>query len=90
LMRIKAEGDYDAIKQLVDKYGTHFDTAVRDQIVARYRELNLPTYWAGINPELKAHTGGGGKVTDVEISYPHDTVHQYLHYGAMYDAGLAK
>ena len=25
LMRIKAEGDYDAIKALVDKYGVHFD-----------------------------------------------------------------
>jgi dipeptidyl-peptidase-3 len=90
LMRIKAEGDYEAIKQLVDKYGTYFDTAVRDQIVARYRELNLPTYWAGINPELKAQTEASGKVTDVEISYPHDVVLQYLYYGAMYDAGLAK
>ena len=25
LMRIKAEGDYAAIKALVDKYGVHFD-----------------------------------------------------------------
>ena len=25
LMRIKAEGDYDAIKALMDKYGVHFD-----------------------------------------------------------------
>jgi hypothetical protein len=24
LMRIKAEGDYDAIKALVDRYGVHF------------------------------------------------------------------
>ena len=27
LMRIKAEGDYDAIKALIDKYGVHFDPA---------------------------------------------------------------
>ena len=44
LMRIKAEGDYDAIKALVDKYGVHFDPALRDQVVARYKKLNLPTY----------------------------------------------
>ena len=25
IMRIKAEGDYNAIKALVDKYGVHFD-----------------------------------------------------------------
>ena len=54
LMRIKAEGDYDAIKALIDKYGVHFDPALRDQVVARYRKLDIPTYWAGINPELKA------------------------------------
>ena len=44
LMRIKAEGDYDAIKALVDKYGVHFDPALRDHVLARYRKLNLPTY----------------------------------------------
>src|SRR5207247_9866723 len=45
LMRIKAEGDYAAIKALVDKYGVHFDPAVRDQVLARYKQPNLPTHW---------------------------------------------
>ena len=35
LMRIKAEGDYAAIKELMDKYGGHFDPALRDEVVAR-------------------------------------------------------
>ena len=39
LMRIKAEGDYDAIKALVDQYGVHFDPTLRDQVVARYKKL---------------------------------------------------
>ena len=39
LMRIKAEGDYAAIKALVDKYGVHFDPKLRDQVVARYAKL---------------------------------------------------
>jgi hypothetical protein len=34
-MWIKAEGDYPAIKALVDKYGVHFDPALLDQVVAR-------------------------------------------------------
>jgi len=88
LMRIKAEGDYNAIKELVDKYGTHFDPAVRDQVVARYKALNLPTYWAGINSELHATMGAGGKISSVAISYPRNAVHQYLHYGAMWDPTL--
>jgi dipeptidyl-peptidase-3 len=84
LMRIKAEGDYDAIKALIDKYGVHFDPAVRDQVVARYQKLDLPTYWAGINPELKANFDAQGKVSKVEILYPRDFVKQQLGYSAMY------
>jgi dipeptidyl-peptidase-3 len=84
LMRIKAEGDYDAIKALVDKYGVHFSPALRDQVVARYKQLNLPTYWAGVNPQLDAQLDGKGEVTSVRISHPRDAVKQYLSYGAMY------
>ena len=57
LMRIKAEGDYGAIKALVNKYGVHFDPTLRDQVLARYRKLNLPTYFAGVNAHLAASFG---------------------------------
>jgi dipeptidyl-peptidase-3 len=84
LMRIKAEGDYGAAKALVDKYGVHFDPALRDQVVARYKQLDIPTYWAGINPELTAQMDDKGNITSVRIAYPRDAVKQYLTYGAMY------
>jgi len=88
IMRIKAEGDYNAIKALVDKYGVHFDPKLRDQVVARYKALDLPTYWAGVNPLLTAKVGSDGKVEAVSISYPHSPTRQYLIYGQMYDKGL--
>ena len=84
LMRIKAEGDYDAVKALVDKYGVRFDPKVRDEVVARYKQLDLPTYWAGVNAELTAQLDDKGNVTSVRIAYPRDAVKQYLAYGAMY------
>jgi dipeptidyl-peptidase-3 len=83
-MRIKAEGDYNAIKALIDKYGVHFDPALRDRVVARYQKLNLPTYWAGINPVLEAKFGRNGDVSAVNISYPRDYVKEQLGYAAMY------
>jgi dipeptidyl-peptidase-3 len=86
LMRIKAEGDYDAIKALVDKYGVHFDPALRDQVVARYKKLNLPTYYAGVNPMLVSSDVSAA--TKVDMIYPQDPVKQYLSYGSMYDDGL--
>jgi dipeptidyl-peptidase III len=82
LMRIKAEGDYHAIKALIDRYGVRFDTALRDEVVARFKKLNLPTYWAGINPELKAVFGPGGRVTRVEMKYTRDYVAQHMGYGS--------
>jgi len=84
LMRIKAEGDYDAIKALVERYGVHFDPTLRDQVVARYKKLNIPTNWAGINAQLIAHPGKGGAVARVELRYPSGTIEQYLAYGSMY------
>jgi dipeptidyl-peptidase-3 len=84
LMRIKAEGDYDAVKALIDKYGVHFDPSLRDQVVARYKGLDLPAYWEGINPKLTATFGAKGEVTGVSISYPRDYVKQQLGYSSMY------
>jgi dipeptidyl-peptidase III len=84
LMRIKAEGDYDAIKALVEKYGVHFDPKVRDQVIARYAKLNIPTYWAGVNADLTAKFDPAGKITAVTVSYPRDFVKQQLSYAALY------
>jgi dipeptidyl-peptidase III len=83
LMRIKAEGDYDAIKALIDKYGVHFDPKLRDQVLARYQTLNLPTYWTGINADLTAQFDAAGKITKVDITYPRDYVKQQLSYSTM-------
>jgi dipeptidyl-peptidase III len=84
LMRIKGEGDYDAIKALVDTYGVHFDTKVRDEVVARYDKLNLPTYLHGINTDL--HRSKSGVVT---MTPPGDFTKQRLGYAAMYHPEMA-
>lgn len=85
LMRIKAEGDYSAIKALIDQYGVHFNPALRDQVVERYKKLDIPTYWAGINPELSASFDSAGKMGEVKMSYPRDFVKQQLGYSAMFE-----
>jgi dipeptidyl-peptidase-3 len=88
LMRIKAEGDYEAIKALVDKYGVHFDPALRDEVLARFQKLNLPTYFAGINAHLTADFGNDQEVQNVRVTDYDNPVAQYLDYGAMYDPDL--
>jgi dipeptidyl-peptidase-3 len=88
LMRIKAEGDYAAIKALVDAYGVHFDPALRNQVIARFEKLGLPTYWAGINARLTAKRSPKGRVGSVQLDYPGSVQQQYLGYASMYDASL--
>jgi hypothetical protein len=68
----------------VDRYGVHFDPALRDEVVARYARLNVPTYWCGINADLTPKFDREGKVQAVAISYPRDYVKQQLGYAAMY------
>jgi dipeptidyl-peptidase III len=85
LMRIKAEGDYAAIKALVDKYGVHFDPVVRDEVVARFNALDMPTYFEGISARLSAVLDAGGGVKEVLINYPASPKDQFLGYAAMYD-----
>lgn len=78
IMRIKAEGDYEAGKALVTKYGTKFDPAVRDDVIARYKTLDIPIYYSGVYADLTPVRDRAGKVTDVRISYPRDFLAQQL------------
>ena len=74
----------------MDKYAVHFDTSLRDQVVTRFRSLDLPTYWAGVNPQLTAQFDANGAVTSVRVVYPRDPAGQYLRYASVYDAGLSR
>jgi dipeptidyl-peptidase-3 len=80
LMRIKAEGDYAAAQALITQYGIHFDPAWRDQVVERYKQLDLPIFWTGINSDLMPRYGKNGRIADVEIVYPRDIGKQQLRY----------
>ncbi len=80
VQRIKAEGDYDAAKALFEKYGVHFDPALRDEIVARVDRLRMPSYTGFVQPRLEPVTGASGAIVDVSISYPLDLTTQMLDY----------
>lgn len=78
VQRIKSEGDRKAAEELFLTYGTHFDPALRDEVVARYKELDLPSYAGLVMPKLTAQRDASGEITDVEVSYPCDLETQML------------
>jgi dipeptidyl-peptidase-3 len=84
VQRIKGEGDYAAAKALFETHGIHFDSKLRDEVVARVDALGLPSYTGFVQPKLTLVTGPDGRVGDVEISYPLDLKTQMLEWSERY------
>jgi dipeptidyl-peptidase-3 len=86
VMRIKAEGDLGAAKALIDKYGLGVDTKLRDEVQARAKNLDIPSYIGFVMPRLDPVTDSDGKMTDVKVSYPLDLATQMLEYSRFTEA----
>jgi dipeptidyl-peptidase-3 len=80
VQRIKSQGDVEAAKALVYAYGTHFDPALRDEIVARVQRVDLPSYTGFVMPALEPVHGPDGRIANVRMSYPLDLTRQMLDY----------
>ena len=80
VQRIKSQGDYAAARALVDAYGTHFEPALRDEIVARVQRVDLPSYTGFVMPRLEPVHGPDGRVATARMSYPLDFTAQMLEY----------
>ncbi|HTE05948.1 MAG TPA: hypothetical protein VK824_07110 [Planctomycetota bacterium] len=70
VQRIKSTGDREAARKLFDDYGDSFDPALRDEVVARYAKLDVPSYIGFVQPRLSPVWGADGSLADVAISYP--------------------
>ncbi len=78
VQRIKSEGDYAGAKKLFDDYGIKFDPKLRDEVVARFKKLDRPSYTGFVMPKLTAVKNSEGEIADVHISYPLDLETQML------------
>jgi dipeptidyl-peptidase-3 len=80
VMRIKAEGDLSAARQLIDKYGLKVDTRLRDEVQERAKKLDVAAYNGYVMPKLEVVNGPDGQPVDVKISHPQDLARQMLEY----------
>jgi len=80
IMRIKAEGDYQEAKKLVEKYGIKINPEWRDQVIKRVEAIDLPDHYALVMPNLGLIKDKDGNISDVRISYPQDFMRQQLGY----------
>ena len=85
IQRIKSEGDTLAAKHLVEKYGVEVDSALHQEVLRRYKALDLAPYKGFINPRYTLVTDTEGTVTDVSIAYDETFDQQMLRYGREYN-----
>ena len=83
IQRIKSEGDYEAGKELVQKYAIYIDPQLHKEVLDRYAALNLKPYRGFINPEI-VPVVKGGKTVDYKVVYGDDFLAQQLEYGKKY------
>ena len=80
MMRIKAEGDHDAIRNLVSTYGVKLNTQWRDQVQERGKRINLPTRGAFVSPIVEPIRDSAGKLADARLRYTFDLAEVMLDY----------
>ena len=80
VQRIKSEGDFEAARQLVERYAVKIDPELHAEVLARYERLNLAPYKGFINPWLKPVENERGEIVDIEVDYSESYAHQMLRY----------
>ena len=86
IQRIKSEGDYEAARQLVEQYAVNIDPSLHEEVLQRYRQLNLAPYKGFINPVLKPVLNAEGEIADVQVDYTESYTSQMLRYSKDYAA----
>ncbi|HLN54072.1 MAG TPA: hypothetical protein VK212_10220 [Lentimicrobium sp.] len=79
IQRIKSEGDYEAGKNLVEKYGVKVNQQLHAEVLERFSKLNIAPYGGFINPVFTPESKDG-KIIDIKVTYPDDYTKQMLDY----------
>ncbi|GAA4281219.1 dipeptidyl-peptidase 3 family protein [Gaetbulibacter aestuarii] len=83
--RIKSEGDYEAVKDLVETYGVKVDQQFHAEVLERYKQFNAAPYNGYVNPVLVPLTNDAGEITDIQIEQPESFSEQMLNYSEKYN-----
>ena len=84
IQRIKSEGDYNAARNMVERYAVKVDADLRAEVLERYQRLNLAPYKGFINPQLLPVYDENNRICDIYVNYGESYVHQMLRYSSEY------
>lgn len=80
IQRIKSEGDLPAARHLVENYAVKVDKLLHEEILRRFKRLDLAPYAGFLNPVYELKTDQQGRVVDVLIRYDEEFTDQMKRY----------
>lgn len=84
IQRIKSEGDFEAAKQLVERYAIHVEPKLHEELLARYKSLGIAPYKGFLNPKMELVSDSEGNAIDVRLDYTEAYDEQMLRYSKEY------
>lgn len=84
IQRIKSDGDYDAAKNIVERYAIHVDAEIHNELLSRYKALGIAPYKGFLNPRMTLIKDADGHPKDVAIDYTETYEQQMLRYSREY------
>ena len=82
VQRIKSEGDFNAARELVEKYAVKVDNKLHSEVLKRFAELDIAPYKGFINPVYQLVHNEVGEVVDVKVDYSEAYDAQMLRYSS--------
>ena len=72
IQRIKSEGDYEAGRDMVEKYAVKVDPKLHKEVLDRYSKLDIAPYKGFVNPVYRPIMNANGEIIDIKIDYTED------------------
>ena len=84
VQRIKSEGDNEAGRKLVETYAVNIDSDIHNEVLQRYKRLNIAPYKGFLNPRMLPVFNAKGEVIDITLDYSEGYDEQMLRYSQQY------
>lgn len=84
VQEVVSTGDYAQARRLVEDYAVRVDPELHQEMLARYKPLNIPPYKGFVNPVYTPVLDKKGNITDVTIDYSEGYMEQHLRYSYDY------
>ena len=82
--RIKSEGDFKAVEELVEGYGVKVDQEIHKEVLQRNKQFKSAPYSGFVNPVIVPITNENGEITSFTIEQPKTFAEQMINYAKKY------